>query len=267
MLKRLLPFLIAAVPGFIDRGLALSDYHSVALSVICWSVAALILVGATINAIHEWHQSKLAEGRPGVQSSYFLLAALTGAWLSLGLALGVTAWMVFGKQGFIANAGEVSASDDGPMKWFRNLEMEGGPRLSQNVFALTFQGFNSSQSEVELKKASIISAVNGSQIPLEIVAEGEIISLNEAELIPPGAPVQLVAKFGPPDPNLPNKIMGIEPKKFIETWRQFSLNIQDSSKSYRSSFNENDLAPFFPGMVGPHVSKKVAATDKSRPPQ
>jgi hypothetical protein len=97
---------------------------------------------------------------------------------------------------------------------------------------------------------------NGTKLPLEIVAQNELVPLNQVELIPPGAPVELIAKFGPPDPNSPGKILGLEPKIFLETWRQFSLNIQDDTKSYRLSYNEGDLAPFFPGMVGPHVTKK-----------
>jgi hypothetical protein len=69
--------------------------------------------------------------------------------------------------------------------------------------------------------------------------------------------VQLVGKFGPPDPNAPGKILGLDPKVFLETWKQFSLNVRDDTKAYRMSFNEGDLMPFFPGMVGPHVTKKA----------
>jgi hypothetical protein len=76
-------------------------------------------------------------------------------------------------------------------------------------------------------------------------------TLDKVELVPPGAPVDLVAKFGSPDPNAPGKILGLEPKIFVETWRQFSLNVQDDSKSYRVPFNEGDLALSFPGKVGP----------------
>lgn len=263
MFKKLLPFLLALVPGFIDRGLALSDYHNATLSIICWGFAALILAAATINAIHEWHFGRLAKGKSGVQASHLLLVGLAGAWLSLTAILGATAWIVLGRQGFGSNAGQAVAAiaDSGPIQWYRNIILEGGPPAGANVMALTFNGLNISQSEVELKSASIISAVNGIQIPLEIVAQGEVIPLDQVGLVPPGAPIQLVAKFGPPDPAAPGKILGIDSKKFVDAWRQFSLNVEDSSKTYRVSFTEGDLAPFFPGVVGPHVSKKTAAND------
>ena len=68
--------------------------------------------------------------------------------------------------------------------------------------------------------------------------------------------MRLVAKFGDPDPKAPGKILGLDSKTFLETWSQFSLNVEDDSRSYRLPFNEGRLMPFFPGMVGPHITKK-----------
>jgi hypothetical protein len=68
--------------------------------------------------------------------------------------------------------------------------------------------------------------------------------------------VMLVAKFGAPDPNAQRKILGIDGKAFLETWRQFSLNVEDDTRSYRVMFTEPMLTPFFPNMIGPHVSRK-----------
>jgi len=97
---------------------------------------------------------------------------------------------------------------------------------------------------------------------LEVVAQNENLPIDQIELIPPGAPIQLLAKFGPPDPNAPGKILGLDSKTFLETWRQFSLNVQDDTKAYRVTFNEGDLAVFFPGIVGPHVTKKATTNAK-----
>jgi hypothetical protein len=58
-----------------------------------------------------------------------------------------------------------------------------------------------------------------------------------------------VAKF-----NLPE---GLEAKVFLETWRQFFFNVEDDSRKYRLPYNEGQLAPFFPGMVGPRVTKRT----------
>jgi hypothetical protein len=118
---------------------------------------------------------------------------------------------------------------------------------------LAFFGVNSSQKEVQLMDADITSAINGTRLSLEIVAAteakgNEIVPIDKVQLIPPGARIELVAKF-----NLPT---GLEPKVFLETWRQFFLNARDDSKSYRIPFNEGALMPLFPGMVGPRVTKK-----------
>jgi hypothetical protein len=223
-----------------------------------WPAVAIpvMLLGAGLMLWGGWDWWR-TEGRAQVQAWQFLLAGIVGTWLFVTVALGAAAWMVWFDQGFAIGQSHIPG-DDGPMQWFRNLTLYGGPLQGGglNVFTLKFRGANISQKEVELKSASIISAINGTKLPLEIIAQKEIVPLDQVELIPPGAPVELIAKFGPPDPNAPEKILGLEPKTFLETWRQFSLNIQDDTKSYRIAFNEGDLALFFPGMVGPHVTKK-----------
>jgi hypothetical protein len=94
---------------------------------------------------------------------------------------------------------------------------------------------------------------------LEIVAQAEIVPLDQIELLPAGAPIELVAKLGPPAPANPGKILGLDAKTFLETWRQFSFNVEDDTRKYRISYNEANVAPFFPGLIGPHVTKKAAA--------
>jgi hypothetical protein len=122
---------------------------------------------------------------------------------------------------------------------------------------LRVRGINSSQKEVSLKEANITSAINGTKVEMEVSVGTEIVSVGQIELIPTGALIELVAKFGPPDPIHPGKILGIDAKEFIETWRQFSFNATDDSRSYRLIFGESNLAPFFPGLVGPHIAKKT----------
>ena len=206
-----------------------------------------------------WNDQREKHGKARIKllPSHLLLIGLAGTWLFMTVAVGAAAWIIWAGQDLTIGSSRIPGNpDDGPMRWFRNLVMEGGPNLGRNVFSLQFRGVNTSEKEVEIKNASIISALNGTKVQLEIVAQREIVPLSEVELIPPGASVDLVAKFGPPDPNAPGKILGLEPKVFLETWKQFSLNVQDNTKQYRISFNEGDLAPFFPGMVGPHVTKK-----------
>jgi hypothetical protein len=139
--------------------------------------------------------------------------------------------------------------------------MEGGPPVSRPVYSLAFIGDNRSQKEVTLKSASIVSAKNGKKIDLEVIArddkgENIIVPINQINLIPPGAPIKLIAKFGDPDPNALGKILGLGPKLFLESWSQFYVNVEDDTRSYRIPFNEGSLMAFFPGMVGPHITKK-----------
>ena len=117
--------------------------------------------------------------------------------------------------------------------------------------------------KLQLKSANIVSAINGAKVDLEIVAkneadQNETTSIQDINLIPPGSPVYLVAKFGDPDRTAAGKILGVDAKTFLDTWRQFYFNVEDDTKTYRLNYNEARLAGFFPGMVGPHVTKKKA---------
>jgi hypothetical protein len=126
------------------------------------------------------------------------------------LAMGAAIWALFKNQSLAGSIQQVQG--EGPLQWFSNLTMEGG--LGEKVYSLKFYRRNASQKEVQLKDANIISAINGTKLPLEIVARKDgIIPIDQAGLVPPGAPLELVAKF-----NLPE---GLEAKVFLETWRQF----------------------------------------------
>ena len=154
----------------------------------------------------------------------------------------------------------VAAADEGPLQWVYNFSMEGGTG-GANVFSLRFRGANTSKKPIELKNAELISLIDGSRLRLEIVATDEqgdtnIVPIDRVQLIPPGAPIELVAKFGPPDPATPGKILGLDPKTFLERWRQFSFNATDDFRSYQTEFNETAMMPFFQGKVGPRVSVK-----------
>jgi hypothetical protein len=223
------------------------------------AVAALCLLGAVWGSVQPgWPRFRALQTRIGTAKIMLLagLAGIVGSWIFLTFTLAVAAWMVADPASTTAN------ESGGPLKWYTNLEMEGGPPLGRPVFSLTFMGGNASQKEVSLKTANIVSAINGTQVQLEIIArddhgKNEVTPIKEINLIPPGAPIRLVATFGDPDPNAPGKILGLDPKIFLDTWRQFYLNIEDDSKSYKLPFNEGSLMAFFPGIVGPHVTRKA----------
>jgi hypothetical protein len=149
---------------------------------------------------------------------------------------------------------EPPPSPSGPMTWFGNLAMEGGPLQGRNVASLQFMGINSSKKEVKLKDAYIVSANAGEKIQLEIAAGNELVPLDEIGFIPPNARVTLFAKFGPPAPEA-GKVLGLDAKEFLETWSSFTLVVVDDTQEYRLPFPEQSLIPFFPGMLGPRVTR------------
>jgi hypothetical protein len=190
-----------------------------------------------------------------------LLFGILGTWVFLTLTFGLMAWMVAYPS---PAASKIAIVDDGPISWLQGFSsMEGGVG-GFNVFALQFQGANISKEAIELKSAQITSLIDGTRLELEIVGNDQdgtskIVPINRVQLIPPGAPIELVAKFGPADPNAPGKIMGLEPKVFLEKWRQFSFNAADSKRSYHFDVNENAFMVFFKGKVGPRVILKPSS--------
>jgi hypothetical protein len=213
--------------------------------------------------IASWHRRQRREGKPGVQAQHFLLIGIAGTWLFLTVSLGTAAWMIWNNQGFTigtSGVGVGAKKDEGPLEWVYSFSLEGG--FGRNIFALRFRGANTSKTPVQIKEANIISLIDGTLLPLEIVGvdpktdENKTVSIDKVQLITPGAPVQLVAKFGPPDPANPGKILGLDSKTFLEKWRQFSFNVKDDTRSYRFDFNENSMMPFFQGQVGPRVMIK-----------
>jgi hypothetical protein len=147
--------------------------------------------------------------------------------------------------------GPAQAPDEGPLTWYTNLTLSGG--FGNPVRALRFHGSNSSQREVDLRSADITSAVNGARLVLEVRAVNqagvnEHVPIDRIQLIPPGAPIELIARFNPPD--------GMEQQAFLATWGKFYLNARDDARVYRIAFNEGSLMAFFPGLVGPRVMQK-----------
>jgi hypothetical protein len=243
----------------IGAGVALS-HPEIGYILIAIGTAVLF---ATIGHIMYSHRSKISEWRRRVGfAQTVLLVGIVRTWLFLTVVCGSAAWMVW--------SGEVSAKpsnpvqNERPLAWVDALSVDGGPLSRTNVFAYRFRGKNISQREVKLKNGYLVSAVNGVTTPLRVVAESQIVPIDEIELIPPGAPIELLALFGPTDPANPPRVLGLEPKTFLETWRQFSFNVEDDTRKYRINFNEGNIAFAFPGTVGPHVSKKVTGGETKK---
>jgi len=220
------------------------------------STAGTLLLLALAGAIWltSWHLRERKEGKPGVENWQLLLVGLGGTWLFLSLTIGAAAYWLMQTRSTAA------AVDEGPLQWVYNFSLEGGMG-GANVFSLRFRGANTSKKPVELKGAELISLIDGARLSLDIVAtdaqgNSKIVAIDKVQLIPPGAPIELVAKFGPPDAAVPGNILGMAPKDFLEVWRKFAFNAADDTRSYQMEFNENSMMTFFQGKVGPRVSVK-----------
>lgn len=207
------------------------------------AIALALFVG--VLALARWHRLRRREGRPGVQWWHIFAGAIGVAWIFAGAGLGAMVYFLVKNDGFAAVAA-TTEGDRGPLAWFYNLEVEG--LSGRPVYTLRFSGANVSQREVRLISASIRSAIKGTELPLEVLAEGEWVPIDKINLIPPGSPIKLIAKF-----NFPN---GMADDEFLASWSKFNLVVADDTREYRLPFNEGNIAVFFPGKVGPHITKK-----------
>jgi hypothetical protein len=208
------------------------------------AVVAALVAGAWAALI--WHRRETRKGNRGVQAWQIFAVGTAGAWLFASIAIVALLWFIVSNKGFALASSGASSEENGPLEWYYNLELEGGG--NRPIFSLRFRGQNVSQKEVLLKSASIRSAIKGAEIPLEVIAENEFLRLDQINLIPSGAPIHLIAKFNLPD--------GVSVDDFLATWSKFNLVVTDDTREYRLPFNEGNIAPFFPGKVGPHISKK-----------
>jgi hypothetical protein len=193
---------------------------------------------------------------------FLLLTGIVGTWLFLTIGASAALWLLTRRTMAPTIGAPVAATpDSGPLSWLPGfVAMEGGSN-GQNVFSLRFQGANISKAPARLKSATVTSLIDGTQETLEIVANdadgnSQIVSLDQVQLIPPGAPIELVAKFGPPDPARTGFVKGLDPKAFLEKWRQFAFDAADEGRTYRFEVNENAFMPYFKGKVGPRVALK-----------
>jgi hypothetical protein len=188
-----------------------------------------------------------------------LLVGIVGSWAFITVGLGAAGWMIWTHQGFAATR-QSAPADEGPIQWNSFFSIEGN--LASKVFSLRFPGANISKTRaLQLKEANIVSAIDGTLLPLDVVAvdaagDTKIVPIGQIQLIPPGARIELVAKFGPPDNNVAGNVLGLDPKAFLEKWRQFSFNVTDDVRTYRYDYNDSHMMVFFQGKVGPRVMIK-----------
>jgi hypothetical protein len=223
--------------------------------------AALIGVVFVVDLIVavKWGHLDTVVKKAGQMSGTQLALLGIVVWLAfITMGLGAATW-IWAHLGF-ASTWQSAPADEGPIQWGGSFGIEGN--LASKIFSLRFTGANISKTKaLQLKEANIVSGIDGTLLPLDVVAvdaagDTKIVPIDQIQLIPPGARIELVAKFGPPDPNIGGNVLGLDPKAFLDKWRQFSFNVTDSVRTYRYDYNDSHMMVFFQGKVGPRIMVK-----------
>ena len=131
-----------------------------------WSagLAGLLAVIGLVHKVGKPLHSRIGLGRT------MLIGGLAGAWLFLTFTVGVGIWLLLKPEPAVSTT-TATVTQDGPLTWYTNVSMEGGPPYGRPVYALTFNGQNTSQKEVLLKSANIVSTKTGRKLDLEVIAQ------------------------------------------------------------------------------------------------
>jgi hypothetical protein len=204
------------------------------------AAAIVLAAGLIAYGLYQWSKNREKQKMPGIQLWHVWTVSIVGAWIFISATLGLLLFSVLKPS-----AAQVQGPSEGPLTWFYNLSMTPGP--NNLIYNFGFRGANTSQTEVTLAAARLISANTGATINLKVEAEGSYLNIDGINPIPPGAPVNLLADFTPG---------GLPREQFIKDWSKFTLYVRDDQREYRLPFNEGNIAPFFPGLVGPHITEK-----------
>lgn len=231
------------VPALLSTGLQISGFSNPTLTWVLWTAAG-VLYG--LNVMRRKNVGRFWGYR---MPAYTIMAGLALGWLAISLVAGTSLYLFWTGKFFAMSEPQLAeASKELPIKWENHLSMTPGDGA---IKALQFRGFNLSDGEVSLTSASIISSVNGHQVLLSADAGPDgIIPINELNLIPAKAPIVLVAEFVPP----------VAHGQFIDEWKKFTFNAEYAGTVYRFTYDEAMMSLFFPGKLGPRLSKKK--TDK-----
>jgi hypothetical protein len=166
--------------------------------------------------------------------------------VALSGAIGV---MPIGKETTQA-LGEVPPLDAvGPVSW---NTIFGTTRNSERMFALFLDGTSISKKPVQMTGAFLESGITGERLEMKIqdTRSTDTFFPSESNPIPVDAPVRLFTQLNFPD--------GLENKVFLERWGKIWFNATyENEKPTRILFDEKTMQSYFPGLVGPHVTKRT----------
>jgi hypothetical protein len=129
------------------------------------------------------------------------------------------------------------------------------------MFALFLDGTGPENSSVKLKDAFIESASEGDVIHMQVVGTDnpldEPFPISDANPLPPKGFIRLVAQLNQRSPK-----EGLPNKDFLQKWRKTWFNvIYEDGRTERISF---DTSGYFPGLAGPHATRRTDLTPGTR---
>jgi hypothetical protein len=141
----------------------------------------------------------------------------------------------------------------GPIGWRDDISSANGSNPSGMILlAIIIRGKNTSASAIQLTDAYIISELTGAKKTLQVSLDPtHLAPISEVNEIPPGAPIELWADFGP----------GILAPDFLIQWGSFRFHAEYGNIKYDKTFDEDRVKSFlsqFPeAHIGPHITKKT----------
>jgi hypothetical protein len=153
---------------------------------------------------------------------------------------------------------EATLSDVGALIWNPDRRQGGAiewntgfgtTRSADRLINLYIQGINASTSAVRFRRAYLASRITGKTIEMMVDAgAGGILRPNQINPVPWRAPIRLIAEINPPN--------GMALSDFLNEWKDLDFVAEYDSTEFRLHFNEAAMAFQFPGVVGPHVTKR-----------
>lgn len=207
---------------------------------------ALALALLTWSAIR-WHRKRMNSNMAGIELWHIWTISLVGLWIFSTATIGTWIYTIINPTPTqVTSPFSPPSKDDGPLSFYYNLTITGG--FGNGVQTLLFYGQNTSQQEVRILSAQLLSTITGDALDLKAMAENQPTEIKDINIVPSGAPIQLLATFGAPENQSQDS--------FLKKWSKFNLVVRDDKREYRLLFNEGNIAPFFPGVVGPRITAK-----------
>jgi hypothetical protein len=123
--------------------------------------AAVLAAALLIYSTYRWSKNRTRQNMPGIQLWHIWVISIVGLWVFVSATLGTFLYTVL-----YPAVSQSQVSSDGPLTWFSNLSMTPGP--NNVIYNFGLAGGNTSQFEVMLMSARLISANTGATYDLKL---------------------------------------------------------------------------------------------------